>query len=486
MGRNNQQRRRAKAKARKAPAGAGVASRGVSGAASGAEQASAFRAAARASTSPDDADEAGRLVREALLASERGHPDSAAHLVDFAGTTRRQFLVSRHLRDVLRVQLDAAWRGGWQPADLMRLAGRRIDSVGVALLGDAIVEDLERYAVGTVDPRWTGQLSEAEASRWWGQDTDWLTARAAARADGWGATCTAALAVSDFCAGLPALEAIGPRPGEATPRREASSKPVAVDERTLSRVRQLLAKAESTTFDAEAETFTAGAQALMARHSIDAAMLQASSPQSDAPNARRIGVDRPYESPKAMLLNAVAGANRCRVVWSQELGFATVLGFAPDLEAVETLFTSLLVQATSAVTREGSRHTGAGRSRTRSFRSSFLTSYAARIGERLREVTDAETEAAAARDEADAQSAGSAQVGGPSSTRRSETALVRVLADRSSAVDDAVETMFPRVVHRSMSLPQDREGWISGRAAADRASLDLRTKVSSAPDSRVG
>ncbi len=94
-------------------------------------------------------------------------------------------------------------------------------------------------------------------------------------------------------------------------------------------MRQLLAKAESTTFDAEPETFTAGAQALMARHSIDAAMLQASSGRSDAPRARRVGIDRPYESPKAMLLGAVAEANRCRIVWSQELGFVTVWASQP-------------------------------------------------------------------------------------------------------------------------------------------------------------
>lgn len=353
----------------------------------------------------------------------------------------------------------------------------------MALLGDSIVENLEQYAVGTVDPRWPGQLREAGATRWWARDTDPLIARATTAEGGWSVVCTAALRVVMFATLLPALEVIGPRPGEAVPPTAGSADPVDVDERILSRVRQLLAKAESTTFDAEAETFTAGAQALMARHSIDAAMLHASGDRSESPQARRIGVDRPYESPKAMLLNAVATANRCRVVWSQELGFATVLGFAPDLEAVETLFTSLLVQATSAVTREGSRRTGAGRSRTRSFRSSFLTSYAARIGERLREVTEAETEAAAARDDGPARAQGAGR-GHPNGG--SDTTLVRVLADRSGAVDEAVETLFPQVVHRPVSMPQDQEGWLSGRAAADRAALDLRTRVSGAPKSQVG
>lgn len=476
MGRNNQQRRRAKAKARRAA----TSSPGAS-----------FGAGARPTVAnePTDADECARLVVAALRAMEHGHPEpveaAVAYLADFSQTTQRRLQMARTIMDLLRAQLDQAWQGGWQPADLVRLARRTVGGTELAVLGDAVVADLGRYAAGTVDRRWPAQLREAGATRWWGIDTDPLVARAAAAPGGWAQVCTAALRVIGLLSRLPALEVIGPRPGEATPHTDDGAEGPDVDERILSRVRQLLAKAESTTFDAEAETFTAGAQALMARHSIDAAMLQlqGSGGRSDAPRARRIGIDRPYESPKAMLLGAVADANRCRIVWSKELGFATVLGFAPDLEAVETLFTSLLVQATQAVTKEGSRRS-AGRSRTRSFRSSFLTSYAGRIGERLREVTQAETDAATG---GGREGFGVGPEGGEvAGSERPDNALVRVLADRSGAVDDAVAALFPRLVTRHVSLPQDHEGWISGRAAADRATLDLHARVSGAPSSRVG
>jgi hypothetical protein len=100
-------------------------------------------------------------------------------------------------------------------------------------------------------------------------------------------------------------------------------------------------------------------------------------------DARRIGIDTPYEHPKAQLLDAVARANSCRVVWSKELGFATVIGFPSDLEGVDLLFTSLLVQATRAMTATGQRATQGAHRRTRTFRSAFLTSFALRIGERL-------------------------------------------------------------------------------------------------------
>lgn len=482
MGQHNKQRRRAKAKTRRTRGPTpGAAQRATPDAGPPPSGAAHWFTPEGSVPPPSEADEAAALVADALRAVALGHPgpveSARADLLDFSATTRRQKMTSRVILDCLHAYLTLAWQHGWQPADLLRLAGRGLDRLEVAILGDAVVADLDRYAAATVDPRWAGQLREAGATRWWSGDTDPLLARAAVSQGGWAAVCTAALAVVDLCAGLPVLEVIGPRPGEAVPSRDTARDRPEVDERILSRVRQLLAKAESTTYEAEAETFTAGAQALMARHSIDSAMLQAASRDSWAPEARRIGLDRPYEPAKAMLLDAVAQANRCRMVWSQTLGFATVLGFATDLEAVETLFTSLLVQATHAVTREGTRRTTSGRSRTRSFRSSFLTSYAARIGERLSEVTQSETESATARsDESSADPA----------ARHTAGELVRVLAARSGEVDEAVDAMFPEVVSRGVSQPQDLEGWASGRAAADRAALGSRDRVAAAPQARTG
>jgi hypothetical protein len=365
-------------------------------------------------------------------------------------------------RDLVRLlvgslgeKVGQAWEWGWQPADLHRLGRRQLQASEHALLTDAVADQLSGYAVATLDPRWPGQLREAEISVWWRSDQTYLDARTAAGST-WRAVVATALRALHLLTVLPKLELIGPLPGTAVhaprTRREGAED---VDERILSRVRALLAKAESTTFEAEAETFTAGAQALMARHSIDAALLSATREHRvDGPAARRIGIDNPYESPKSMLLAAVATANRCRTVWARDLGFATVVGHEPDLDAVETLFTSLLVQATSAMTRAGSRTDGRGRSRTRAFRHSFLSAFAARIGERLQEVTRVETDAAA-----------------EETGRARGQELVPLLAARSAAVDQAVDDLFPRLQVRSVNLGSDAEGWHSGRTAADQASL---------------
>jgi len=83
-------------------------------------------------------------------------------------------------------------------------------------------------------------------------------------------------------------------------------------------------------------------------------------------------------------------------VWYKSPGMSAVIGFPADLDAVELLFTSLLVQANTAMLRAGAKRDQYGRSRTRAFRQSFLMSYAIRIGERLAGAAgDAERQVAA-------------------------------------------------------------------------------------------
>lgn len=352
-----------------------------------------------------------------------------------------------------------AFDTGWQPLDLHRFVARSAKDPVPALLRDAMAYQLSPYAAATVDPAWWEQMEALEATCWWPADASYPAARG--ERDSWPDVIEAAVALIAATWGVPPIEKLGPLPGEAvaTSRRSTTQ----VDPRILERVRRLLAKAESTTFEAEAETFTAGAQALMARHSIDAALLAATERTTQGPTMRRISVDNPYESPKVSLLAGIAAANCSRVVWSKELGHVTVIGHAEDLAAVETLFTSLLVQATAAMAQQGKRVDARGRSRTATFRRSFLAAFARRIGERLREVTEAEV----------------ATVAGERSNGSKGGELVPLLEERRDAVDDAVDEHFPHLRAQRSSAATDGEGWHSGTAAADRASLSGSASVES-------
>ncbi|MFI1097424.1 DUF2786 domain-containing protein [Streptomyces sp. NPDC020917] len=229
---------------------------------------------------------------------------------------------------------------------------------------------------------------------------------------------------------IPVLPSGGP--GRAAGARAGAGAGGGPASKVLGRIRALLAKAESTGFPEEAEALSAKAQQLMAAHSIDEALLDAHGGAA-GPAARRIGVERPYEGAKALLLDAVASANRCEAVWAQEFGFSTVVGHAGDLDAVELLYTSLLVQADRALHR--------GRSRSRDYRESFLIAYAAGIRERL---ADAAATEVAARPAAD---------------------LLPVLAARDLAVRETRERLFPSTSTARLK-GRDVDGWEAGRSTA--------------------
>jgi hypothetical protein len=408
--------------------------------------------------------------------------------------------VSQGLVEYLETSVTAAWQRGWQPAELARHIGRELSAAHATMVSDMIAGEMTRYAAATVDPRWAAQMAALEAAApgkgaWWGSDAEYLTAWYARSRDAEfiGAVATAVETLHAFTH-LPPIEKLLPLPGKAratAPARTGSADntgpadstgpandTVPADERMLGRIRALLAKAEATEFAKEAEALSARAQELMAKYSIDHALLAAESGRAEAAGGRRIAVDNPYEAPKATLLQTVAAANRCRVVWSKELGLVTVIGFPADLDAVELLFTSLLVQANTAMLRAGGKRDGDGRSRTKAFRQSFLLSYAIRIGERLAEATvHAEQEAVAEQRVAGTAHGGTKDAG----TGHKGTDLVPFLAARQQAVDDAVDEMFGDTLRRTRAVrATDAEGWTSGRAAADLATLHNRAPVTDA------
>ncbi|MBD0838894.1 MULTISPECIES: DUF2786 domain-containing protein [unclassified Streptomyces] len=315
----------------------------------------------------------------------------------------------------------SAWRRGWQPADVVRVVRRELDDVHVqlvsALIGAQAPDD------GPRGPRWRAQLDELAASVDGPPRTDRFS------------RATAVLELYRLLLRLPSLERLD------EPQR--SHRP---ESRMLTRIRALLAKAEATGYPEEAEALTAKAQELMARHSVDEAVLSAQAPAADVPSACRIGVEPPYEQAKAVLLDAVAAANHCRAVWNEPFGFSTVVGFEPDLEVAELLYTSLLVQAQTAMTKAEAQARAGGRKRTKTFRQSFLAAYAHRIGTRLAQAAE---------------------------TQVSDD-LLPVLASRDVAVTNRLDHMFPETTTTRLRGINDTAGWTQGAEAADRAQVRAR------------
>ena len=377
-------------------------------------------------------------------------------------TTKPDFapLIDDVLVELVSDQMPRLWKRGWQPADVVRTLHRILKSADLALTmaADSMAAHVATFAPATVDERFTGQLGSlrAEPARWHATDfvRRWMQRTGVSRSEVIGSV----VVLAEALARLPSIGVLCPLPGEG--RRGRSPSAAGVDPKVLERVRGLLAKAESSEYEAEADSLTAKAQELMVRHSIDHALLAATEPAADQPGGIRIGVDNPYESEKAMLLHRVARANRCQAIRSTQFGFVTVLGFPADLRAVEVLYTSLLVQVTKAMLREGSRPTTGGGNRTVAFRRSFQQAFAVRIGERLAGVSEATIRDGAARDDR----------------------LLPVLVGREQAVKLFADELFPDVTYQRANGGYDREGWSLGTHAADLAPL---TAIQSLGDDRA-
>lgn len=209
----------------------------------------------------------------------------------------------------------------------------------------------------------------------------------------------------------------------------------------LRRVRALLAQAEDPACTPEeAAAFSAKAEALVAKHAVDEALLEAREHRG-RPTTRRVEFPAPYAKPKGQLLAGIAGAYGCRVISRAGEGY-TLIGYRSDIDAVEMLFTSLLVQGAHGCTRGD-----------RSFRSAYWYGFAGRVAQRVREQRE--------------RTVAEAEPGG----RASGPGAAVVLADRSDEVDRYTREQFPRTRQGSPGRVGSRDGLLAGDASGRRADL---------------
>lgn len=231
----------------------------------------------------------------------------------------------------------------------------------------------------------------------------------------------------------------------------------------LDTVRKLLAKAEGAATAAEAETYTAKAVELMARHGIDAALVAAAHPGHDEIGALRVPLCDPYSAGKARLLGWSAVALGCRWVMHRGAGgrvlAVTVFGHASDRERVELLYTSLQLQATSQLVRLRPERPGES---VAAYRRSWLHGFAAEVHRRLVAAEQAAEHAAAGRH--------------PDGGAGAAPPVALVLADRRHRVESAFAAAFPRLASARRSVLSG-SGYAAGTVAGERADLGRGARV---------
>lgn len=223
------------------------------------------------------------------------------------------------------------------------------------------------------------------------------------------------------------------------------------DEKKLRQIRALLDRAaHENTPTAEAEAATAKAMELMAEYGIDQAMVDAAGPRKDEITTRMFRLAQPYTYEKACLLGWLGQALRCEasqrsygsVVTSVEL-----TGFESDIERVDMLFTSLLLQATNGLARAEKPWHEASTTR---FRKNWLTGFAVTVADRVRAIEENAVRAY------DAQGTGAS--------------AALVLADRATLVKRAFEDQNPKL-KPAKQRARDGAGLLEGAEAGRRADV---------------
>lgn len=221
----------------------------------------------------------------------------------------------------------------------------------------------------------------------------------------------------------------------------------------LDKVRNLLNLAENAGTDAEADLARERAEALMLKRGIDDAMLAAADDgDTDDITNRRITVPAPYPHKKAILLGAIADTQQVKVViWTPKGGHARgitaeIVGYSRDLDRLEMLYTSLLMQASRQVMRQHAPRGG----NTNSYRNSWLEGFTGTVKRRLMRLqkqAQVQTEA------------------------EGSTGTDLVLRDRKQAVDDEYRRLHPKM-GKFKSRSTSHAGYRDGADAGEEADLE--------------
>ncbi|MEV4642751.1 DUF2786 domain-containing protein [Actinoplanes sp. NPDC049548] len=216
----------------------------------------------------------------------------------------------------------------------------------------------------------------------------------------------------------------------------------------LAKIRALLAKAENpAATPAESEAYTAKATELIQKWGLEEAMKDAAEEVTLRAADRIMAMEGHYQRDKADLLWGIANAMGCQgvVIPKGHRGSTAVavhlFGMDGDLDRVDLLFTSLLVQAAHGMATAQPWSSSAN---IKAYRRSWLAGFRRAVTRRL-----------------EAQRRRAADETGPGTDL--------VLADRSALVKARRDEVYPKTVRRPRRLTGS--GFHSGYAAGQRANL---------------
>jgi membrane peptidoglycan carboxypeptidase len=228
----------------------------------------------------------------------------------------------------------------------------------------------------------------------------------------------------------------------------------------LGKIRALLALAEDPAATGpEAEAFMAKAAELMAKYGIDRALLGALHPETDKVGDKIVVVPGPYAMGRMRLLHCIAVALGVRTLQrhrnaGQDPGTVELhmFGMESDLERVEILYTSLLLQVLTAQTRDAVNSPAAARS-PRKWKRDYIEGFATVVHNRLKDAEDRARRAAE-----------------PEARAKTGKSMELVLVDRKAQIDRRFAAIYPNT-RTTGSRRKVGSGYFRGNEAGRRADL---------------
>lgn len=216
----------------------------------------------------------------------------------------------------------------------------------------------------------------------------------------------------------------------------------------LDKIKKLLAKAEGTSNEQEAEAFAAKATELMFKYAIsDEALHDGEDMQGVGYVEMTIPHLGKFWRQKANLANAIAKNNRCEAIYMQNVYPAKirVYGYPSDRLFVEMLYTNLCIEMLAHMF-EAQEKVTAKTGKSESFQNAFCAGFVERVGERLRQQK--------AQDMREAQEAGNSNL--------------PVLRKREVEAREAMDSDFPKTGTLRRGSYEHTVGKGMGRQAGDR------------------
>lgn len=225
-------------------------------------------------------------------------------------------------------------------------------------------------------------------------------------------------------------------------------------DKILERIRGLLAHGETVNISQEeAESYIIKAQELMTKYAIDEMLVR--DKNTDQIITADFFMVSPYARAKVNAFAQIARVYNCKCVQSRRLGInpkngkhgmhGWVTGYESDIQQLSVMFTSLLIQSTSAMMKadKGSTH-------GKSFRQGFIVGYFDHVywllKEQRKNVIDEK--------------------------KQTTSDLLPVLMDRDRLVSEAYKERWPKLIKVSGDSYGSSNGWASGRSAARNADLN--------------